>query len=132
MNKHERQVRDFSLMWGVVWIAFAIKRWIAAGGVTTGIVALVAIGVVVAILGLVRPRMVSPLFTAAMGLTAPLSWVMNRVVLGLLFCVLFVPVGWLFRRMKRDPLKLRKPEVSSHWTPAPPPPSPTSYLRQSL
>ena len=99
MNKHERQVRDFSLMWGVVWIAFAVKRWFAAGGVTTGIVALASIGVVVAILGLLRPRAISPLFRAAMGLTAPLSWVMNRVVLGLLFGVLFVPVGWLFRRI---------------------------------
>jgi hypothetical protein len=132
MTARERQVRDFSLIWSVVWTAFAVRRWIALGGLTPGVVALASIGLAVAILGWLRPRAVRPLFSTAMALTAPINWVMNRVVLGLLFVVLFAPVGWLFRRLRRDALRLRKPEESSHWTPAPPPPPPESYLRQSL
>ena len=132
MTTRDRQVRDFSLIWGVVWMAFALRRGIRLGGITPGAVALAAVGVAVAILGALRPRAVRPLFSTAMALTAPINWVMNRVVLGLLYFVLFAPVGWLFRRRRRDPLRLRKPEGSTYWTPAPPPPPAKSYLRQSL
>ena len=129
MTPQSRQVRDFALILAVFLIAWAARRYFRYG-VTAGVAAAALAAVVVAVLGVLRPGAVRPLFRAAMAVTAPIGFVMNRVVLGLLFFGLFAPVGWLFRRLRRDPLHLAKPDVPSHWTPVPPS-SASSYLRQS-
>jgi len=67
-----------------------------------------------------------------MAVALPIGWIMTRLVLGLLFFGLFTPVGWLFRRLRRDPLRLRKPQTTSYWSPASPPADGQSYFRQSL
>lgn len=75
-------------------------------------------------------------------LTTPNRWwtrlgmLMGRIVspitLGIMFFLVFTPMGWLFRAMGKDPLKLkRQPAATTHWvTRTPPGPKPESLNNQ--
>ena len=128
---NKRQLREFSLAWLVFFCALGIWQWFGDGDVTA-LLTFCAIGCSVGLAGLLRPLTIKPLFLFAMAIALPIGWVMNRLVLGLLFFGLFTPVGWFFRRLRRDPLRLRKPDIGSYWSPAPPPADTHSYFRQSL
>jgi hypothetical protein len=125
------QLREFSLAWMLFFCALGAWQWIGHNDLTT-LAVFCAVGLAVGFVGLARPRTVRPLFSLAMAVTLPIRWIMTRLVLGLLFFGLFTPVGWLFRRLRRDPLRLKKPQIASYWSPAPPPTDAQSYFRQSL
>jgi hypothetical protein len=124
-----RHLREFSGVWLVFFCGVAVAQASANSKLA---VILVAIGLVVGIIGLIRPALVKMLFSIAMAIAFPIGWVMTRLLLGFLFFGIFTPVGWLFRQLKRDPLHIRKPAVSSYWVQARQPADRTSYLRQSL
>jgi hypothetical protein len=126
-----RQLREFSLAWFVFFCALAAWQWFGYHRLTA-LLALCAVACSVGFVGLARPATVTPLFAVAMALALPIGWVITRVILGFLFFGLFTPVGWLFRRLRRDPLRLRKPQLSSYWSPAPSRTDTESYFRQSL
>jgi hypothetical protein len=124
-----RHLREFSGAWLVFFCGVAVARWSAN---SKAAVILAAIGLAVAITGLIRPPLVKLLFSVAMAIAFPIGWVMTRLLLGFLFFGIFTPVGWLFRQLKRDPLHIRRSAVSSYWVQAEQPADRTSYLRQSL
>ena len=105
-----RQLREFSVIWLVFFCGVAVTQWSANSKLA---VILVAIGLVVGITGLIRPALVKLLFSVAMAIAFPIGWVITRLLLCFLFFCIFTPVGWLFRRLKRDPLHIRKPAVDS-------------------
>lgn len=78
------------------------------------------------------PRLLAPLNRAWTGLGALLHAVVNPLVLGVLFYLVFTPFGWLLRRMGKDFLRLRPaPEAPTYWIPRQPPgPRPESMSRQ--
>jgi hypothetical protein len=67
-----------------------------------------------------------------MALSFPIGWVATLLLLGFSFFCLFTPLGWLFRRLRRDPLHIRNPLSTSYWSPVRQPSDARSYLRQSL
>jgi hypothetical protein len=98
-------------------------RWAAALG---------AIGLVIGVAGLLRPLSVRPLFKGALALARPIGWLVSNLLLSLLFFVVFVPIGLLFRLLGRDPLSLRRPaDRETYLIRRPDPPGPRSYFRQS-
>jgi hypothetical protein len=126
-----RQLREFSVAWLVFFCALGAWQWIGHRNVIA-LIAFCALGFTVGFVGLLRPRIVRPLFSLAMAVALPIGWIMTRLVLEVLLFGLFTPVGWLFRRLRRDPLRLRKPQIASYWSAAPPPTDAQSYFRQSL
>jgi hypothetical protein len=58
--------------------------------------------------------------------------VVNPIILGILFYLVFTPLGWVLRRMGKDFLRLRPaPEASTYWIPRlPPGPPPETMSRQ--
>ena len=57
--------------------------------------------------------------------------VVSPIVLGILFFILISPIAIVMRLAGRDPLKLRKQDVQSHWIDrAPPGPSSESFKDQ--
>lgn len=126
-----RQLREFSLAWLVFFCGLGVWQWIWHHNLSA-LAVLGTVGFAVGFVGLLRPRTVRPLFSLAMAVTLPIGWIMTELVLGLLYFGLFTPVGWLFRRLRQDPLRLRKPQIASYWSPAPPPADAESYFRQSL
>jgi hypothetical protein len=81
-------------------------------------------------LGLIVPSVVRPVFTTWMVVAFPIGWTVSRVMLAALFYLLFTPVGLLFRVIRRDPLRLSKPESSSFWTPKTGAADAKQYFRQ--
>jgi saxitoxin biosynthesis operon SxtJ-like protein len=81
---------------------------------------------------LAAPKLLAPLNRAWTALGTLLHAVVNPLVLGVLFYVVFTPFGWVLRRMGKDFLRLRPtPGAPTYWIPRQPPgPSPESMSRQ--
>jgi Saxitoxin biosynthesis operon protein SxtJ len=81
---------------------------------------------------LAAPKLLTPLNRAWTALGTLLHAVVNPLVLGILFYVVFTPFGWVLRRMGKDFLRLRPaPGAPTYWIPRQPPgPSPESMSRQ--
>jgi len=81
---------------------------------------------------LAAPKLLAPLNRLWTALGSLLHAVVNPLVLGVFFYLVFTPFGWVLRRMGKDFLHLRPaPGASSYWIPRHPPgPAPESMSRQ--
>ena len=81
---------------------------------------------------LIRPALLAPLNKAWMAFGLLLSRFVTPVVIGLMFYLVFTPVGFLYRLMGRDPLRLSfDKELNSYWIERRPPgPPPDEMLNQ--
>lgn len=125
-----RQLRQFA------WIAlpgFCLFGWLALRwtGSTNWALGLAASGVFVAVLGSFVPRAVLPIYLVMMALAYPIGFVVSELLLRAIYYGAFAPVGLLFRVIRRDPLRLRKPQASSYWTHRRQRTDPLAYFRQA-
>jgi hypothetical protein len=68
------------------------------------------------LLGLAVPRVLKPLQKAWMALAVVMGWVMTRVILGVLFYLVFTPIGLTARIFGKRFLDLgRKGKKDSYW-----------------
>jgi hypothetical protein len=81
---------------------------------------------------LAAPKVLAPLNRTWTALGALLHAVVNPIVLGVLFYLVFAPFGWVLRRMGKDFLHLRPaPHEPTYWIPRQPPgPPPESMSNQ--
>jgi Saxitoxin biosynthesis operon protein SxtJ len=81
---------------------------------------------------LAAPTILAPLNRAWTALGTLLHAVINPLVLGVLFYLVFTPFGWVLRRMGKDFLRLRPaPAAQTYWIARQPPgPPPESMSRQ--
>ncbi len=106
LNPSKRDLRIFSLA-ALVFLTFVgWVVWRKSGSATAGGV-LVAVGVLIAILGLSVPRAVRPLFVALMVINYPIGWVVTHVVMALIFYLVVTPLGVIMRLCGRDPMERR-------------------------
>jgi len=84
------------------------------------------------IAALAAPKILTPLNRAWTALGTLLHSIVNPLVLGVLFYLVFTPFGWMLRRLGKDFLRLRRaPDAASYWIPRQPPgPTPESMSRQ--
>lgn len=91
---------------------------------------LFALGVVLVGLGLAAPRLLAPLnrFWARLGLV--LASITNPIVMGVMYAVAIVPLGWLLRVGGHDLLRLKRDaDCQSYWI-ARDPNEPVSLTKQ--
>ncbi len=70
------------------------------------------------ILGLFLPVLLKPLFIVWMGFATVMGWIMTRVILILLFYLVFTPIAFFARLLKKDPLNLKfDKNTHSYWIP---------------
>jgi hypothetical protein len=81
---------------------------------------------------LAAPKLLGPLNRAWTALGALLHAIVNPLILGVLFYLVFTPFGWVLRRMGKDFLRLRPAAgAQSYWIARQPPgPEPESMSRQ--
>ena len=81
---------------------------------------------------LAAPKILTPLNRAWTALGTLLHAVVNPLVLGVLFYLVFTPFGWVLRRRGKDFLRLRPaPGAPTYWIARQPPgPPPASMSRQ--
>jgi hypothetical protein len=86
----------------------------------------------IGIVGLVRPRAMHLVFHTAMALTKPIGWVVSRVLLAVMFYVVFTPIALIFRMTGRDALARRfNAGAATYWRKRSQPTDIRGYLHQS-
>jgi hypothetical protein len=126
---HRSSNRTFGLVMGAFFVLMALLPLVRGHAIRIW-----ALPCAVAFLlaALLAPRMLGPLNQAWTALGAAVHKITNPVVLGVLFYLVFVPFGWLLRRMGADFLRLKRPpETESYWIlRRPPGPEPASMSKQ--
>jgi hypothetical protein len=126
-----RTLRQFAGLWLLVFGGLAGWYGIHHSNPALGLTFL-ALGALVGVLGLTKPRRIGPLFVSLMTLTYPVGWLVSRLILALLFYGMFTPLALFFRVIGRDALvRRRRPDCPSHWVPKPTPRDVRGYLRES-
>lgn len=85
----------------------------------------------VGLIGLVRPAAIRPIYTGWMMVVFPIGWTVSRVMIGVMFFVVFTPVALIFRLMGRDALELKRARRATYWSSKSGPGDAAGYLRQS-
>jgi O-antigen/teichoic acid export membrane protein len=120
--------RSFGLVFAAVFLIIALWPLMSKGSVRTW--SLIIAGIFAA-LAFIAPSVLGGMNRAWMKLGLLMGRVVSPIALGLLFFVVFTPIGWLFRLAGKDPLRLRKPEGSTYWiNRSPPGPKPESLKNQ--
>jgi TRAP-type C4-dicarboxylate transport system permease small subunit len=125
-----RTLRQFA---GLFMIFFmGIAGWRAWHHVTDrGTRTLALLALVVGVAGMAYPLAVRWIYTGWMIAAFPIGWTVSRVMLGVLFYLVFTPMAMVFRLMGRDVLRLKRRQAGSYWTPRPSPDNVKEYFRQS-
>lgn len=89
-----------------------------------------AIGLVLLVVGLVKPLALRPIYAAALVIALPIGWVVSNLFVAVFFFLLITPLALLFRLIGRDPLALRARHAKTQWHVRPPNDDPRSYYRQ--
>ena len=130
-----RQLRQF----GVTALIFLpLIGWVATGKPRTGeavnfplLGSLAAAGLLLAVLGFLKPKLLQPLFVGASLLTLPIGLVVGEAVLLVIFFGLFAPMGLLFRLIGRDALQRRLDRgAKTYWQRKRQPASAARYYQQ--
>ena len=128
-NPPERTLRQFAALWLIVFGGMGIWK-LATGGAATSAYALIGAALAVGLGGLAVPRAVRWIFVGWMTLAFPVGWLISHAVLALVYFGLFTPIALVFRFMRRDRLRMKKPDVSSYWLERPPIDDAVRYFKQ--
>jgi hypothetical protein len=112
----ETRDRQFGVSVGTVLLL--IGAFLAWRGRMQAAQVLAAIGAVLLVLGLLAPRLLKYPSAAWWKLALVLGYVNARVILTLIFTVVLVPIGLIWRVIGRDPLTRRKDRWPG-WSPYP-------------
>jgi hypothetical protein len=106
-------LRKFGLTVGTALFVLTAVSWYRADVRTTSILAAAAAGLLV--LGLVLPEALRPIDKAWMALAMVLAWINTRIILTVLFFIVFTPAG-LVMSVFRDPLNRKfRDGQSTYW-----------------
>ena len=126
----ERDLRLFSsaMLFLLTVIGFIV--WHRTGD-NTVLTCTVPVGMVIVIIGILRYSLLLPLYRFWMAVMTPVMFVVQNVLLIIIFFIAFMPVGILMKMMGRDPLtKHRDPAADSYWVLRRNKRKPEDYFRQ--
>jgi hypothetical protein len=122
--------RKFGLTLGVVFALIALIKVIERSpwSVVWGALAAVLIGC-----ALLRPRLLSAPNRLWLKLGLLMHWIVNPIIMAILFYGTILPVGLLMRALGKDPLRLRLDKTAtSYWLPRSDERSPSEAMRQQF
>lgn len=126
-----KTLRQFAALFLVFFVGLGVSRAFRAGAWSTPDIVLASAGVAVGLLGLVRPLAIRWVYTGWLVAAFPIGWTVSQLMLAVLFYGVFTPVAVVFRIMKRDALRLRRPSAAgTFWTAKDQPNDSRGYLRQ--
>ncbi|WP_390583141.1 SxtJ family membrane protein [Erythrobacter sp. MTPC3] len=118
--------RGFGLTVGGILIAIGLVRWAFFEAGLTSTIAFMLPGALLVVFAVLRPILLAPLNKFWMKLGLLLASIVNPIVMGLMYLLLFVPIGLGMKLFGRDALRMKRPsDASTHWIerdPAGPPP----------
>ena len=107
-------LRQFAGLWILFFGAIALSQHFRSQHTIVAVI-VGTFALAVGVPGLFFPRILKPIFVGWMILAFPIGWLVSHVILFSIYGSVFIPVGFILRRMGHDPLRLRKPEVDSYW-----------------
>ena len=123
----DRQLKQFGV---IALVALPALGWLWSGNLTA-ICVLAGIGAFLAVLGLLVPRSLKPIFVALSVLCIPIGIVVGELAMLMIYYGLFLPMAILFRLMNRDRLERKfDRQAETYWKPKQQPSGPASYFRQ--
>ena len=111
----DAQARKTALV--VAAVLSGIAAWNFYKGRTTVVLIFGGLALALIVTGFLLPALARRFHVVWMTLAAALGYVNSRVLLSLLFYLVFAPYGFVSRLFKRDPLRRRGAESESYWTP---------------
>ena len=110
-----KQIRQFSVAMAVFLCVLGTVALIKGSG---SYAVLYSVSVAFLVVGLAFPPAVKPVFRLWMKLARALGWLNTRLLLGLVFYLVFTPVALVFRVFRVDMLDRKiEPERKSYWHP---------------
>ena len=80
-------------------------------------VVILALGAILALLGVVSPPIIRPVYIGLIRLTYPIGWCISHTVLAVMYYLVVTPIGSLVRRF-HDPMERRFERAArSYWVP---------------
>jgi len=124
----DRQLRQFGV---ICLVALPLVGWFwGANTLTLGLIA--GIGLLLAIVSIVGPQAVKPLFLALTIVATPIGMVIGEVAMLSIYFGVFLPMGLLFRLLRRDALQMKmERNAKTYWQEKSKPSSMAAYYRQS-
>lgn len=126
-NPEERQLKQFG------WFSLVLLPLVAwFWGATFFLIGIFfGIGALLALLGMVAPRVLKPVFVGLSLILMPIGLVVGEIMLVVVFLLVFLPIGLIFRIMGRDRLQLKiNRRRKSYWQPKETPSQTERYFRQ--
>ena len=115
LEQRRKDLRKFGLMVGGILLLLGFfLLW--RGRHATIQISLWAIGGSLIVFGAIAPKVLRPVYVAWMKFALILGWVNSRILLSLIFFLLFTPIGLIMRLFGRDALNRRMSgESDSYW-----------------
>jgi hypothetical protein len=111
----DAQARKTALL--VAGVLLLIAAWNLYRGRMTVVVILGSVGAALLIVGLLLPPVARGFHTAWMRFASALGYLNSRVLLTLMYYLMFTPYGFVMRLAGRDPLRRRGKWGESYWIP---------------
>jgi len=122
-------LRQFAAGCLVIFPALGAYQYFKLGHHTFGLI-LVALGLMLGPLGLIKPGAIRWFFLIWMVLAFPIGWLMSQLMLAALFYLVLTPAAMVLRLRGRDLLARKKPDTVSFWRPKHTPEDVRRYFRQ--
>jgi membrane protease YdiL (CAAX protease family) len=128
----DRRLRQFAIVLLLsLGLAGAFAAWKLSAVRHAAPIALWALGIALAAIGLAAPRWIWPLYIVWMAVALPLGWVMSHMALGIIYFLVFTPIALIFRLIGRDFLHRRfDRRAESYWIKRGLPGKVAHYFRQ--
>jgi hypothetical protein len=122
-----RQLRQFGVL---CLIAVPLIGWLwGASPAVLGM--LVGVGGAMATVAWIRPRWLRPVFVGLMIAAAPIGMILGELSMLLIYFCVFLPIGIVFRLLRRDALQLRmNRNQETYWQSKTDPQELASYYRR--
>ena len=111
----DAQARKTALV--VAAVLSGIAAWNFYKGRQTVVAIFGGLALALVVVGLLLPSLARRFHVFWMAVAAALGYVNSRILLSLLFYLVFAPYGFVSRLFKRDPLSRRRAPSESYWTP---------------
>ena len=107
----------------------------ASNGSTGALLSLLAVLGLAGVLGaaavLASPAFGSALYRGWMFAALPIGWTISHILLGMVYFLVFTPIGLIMRALGKDPMERRfQPDAPTYWIKRPPPAESARYFRQ--
>jgi hypothetical protein len=98
--------------------------------VTAGAAVSLSLAVISCVIGWLRPGALWLVYVVWLCLVFPIGWLVSHLVLGLVYFVVFTPIGLVMRLVRYDPMaRTFDRQAPTYWTKHEPASDPRSYFR---